>query len=603
LFARCQAKKKGFNLTYQLRLHSSKYRDDETPLTGYKVAALFSEFAPEWHKQISAESWSQMLNRFKRGGLDTELLEKVSLERSVTASSFRFVAAYGADADPSVFLSTDEVLDAQQKAAVPKREEACFDEIKVKILKEQNKFIRHKQEVEKHACVTESARMAFKVEEKQRNDEVLQKHLDKVYPVRDMEHANGLIPYVKSSVNEWLEQTDVDQKGTMFVYFCNLMVPGNKYLRSANIAISKIADCVAASPERTCGIILGPNAGAYGETYADDSIHAGMKELEELLGDESFRIRFKKLTFSFSEDSLAAQSQRACWHPGVMIISDQHVKGDNASLISFFAKCKMWIRAGAQNLQANAVSEYVNPLAKIAKANFDPTKDLSRNHRNKQWMGGSKLQQQLRCRVWNGMKVTSATPACWVDLFPFDGSLPESIMRSASDGPERARMPMEMVVSTVWAPMDTDRTLQQTNDSVASHIKSTLHNVLSDLLEKKLYLVEGWSIAPPRDEADAPRLQASAFKCTCPTQDGSLAFRDDWLEAVSLKLGKPDSHSWKQMTEFIAKHNVAFNSMGGNFKDPATGTKRRAEEPAEDRRAEAVEKILFAHQTPNLKPI
>ena len=91
--------------------------------------------------------------------------------------------------------------------------------------------------------------MAFKVEEKQRNDEVLQKHLDKVHPVRDMEHANALIPYVQSSVNEWLEQTDDDQKGTMFVYFCNLMVPGNKYLRSANIAISKIADCVAASPE------------------------------------------------------------------------------------------------------------------------------------------------------------------------------------------------------------------------------------------------------------------------------------------------------------------------------------------------------------------
>ena len=92
-----------------------------------------------------------------------------------------------------------------------------------------------------------------------------------------------------------------------------------------------------------------------------------MKELEGLLGDESFRIKFKKLTFSFSEDSLAAQSQRACWHPGVMIISDQHVKGDNTTLISFFAKSKMWIRAGAQNLQANAVSEYVNPLAKIAK--------------------------------------------------------------------------------------------------------------------------------------------------------------------------------------------------------------------------------------------
>ena len=279
-----------------------------------------------------------MMGRFKRGGLDAELLEKVSLERPVTASSFRFVAAYGADSDPPTWQDSDEVMSAQQEAAVRNREEACFAECKVTIQREQAKFTRHKQDLDKHACATETAHIAFKLEEKQRNDELLSRHLEKVYPVRDMDNPNALLPFVKSSINEWLEQRDVDAGHAMCVFYCNLIVPGNQYLRSANIAIQKITDSIAASPERCCGIIVAPNSGGYGDTYSDDAMSSGMNELEGLLGDDGLRSKWKKVTFSFAEESLPAQSQRACWHPGAMIISDQHQKGDQTKLLSMLVE-------------------------------------------------------------------------------------------------------------------------------------------------------------------------------------------------------------------------------------------------------------------------
>jgi len=319
-----------------LRLNAKKYRDSEDALNAYKIAAVFSEFAPMWHKQISTHSWSQLMNRFKRGGLDCELLEKAMTERQATGSSFRFVAAYGAESDASLWEDADEAMNAQQQVAIRNREEAQFIECKVTIEREQAKFKRHKLDLEKWECATESSRIAYKIEEKNRNDNLLSKHLEKVYPVRDFDNPSALLPFVKGCINEWLETTDVDPSTTMNVFLCNLLTPGNKYLKSANIAIQKIADSIAASPERTCAIILAPNQGGHGDTYGEDAVSSGMKELEGLLGDDGLRIKWRKLTFTFSEDSLATQSLRAGWHPGVMVISDQHQKGEPDKLVSRF---------------------------------------------------------------------------------------------------------------------------------------------------------------------------------------------------------------------------------------------------------------------------
>ena len=113
-----------------LRWNSDAFRCKLSHHDAYEVAALFTHWAPSWQAMLTPEAWIKTLMKFKRGGLDTELLEKVSSKVLHTAKDFRFLQAFGCQLARAIVVDTHE-LEAQQVQATKVREEATLQELKL----------------------------------------------------------------------------------------------------------------------------------------------------------------------------------------------------------------------------------------------------------------------------------------------------------------------------------------------------------------------------------------------------------------------------------------------------------------------------------------
>ena len=102
LCAKCQPQaktskggKQGHNVNYNLRFGAEKLRTTLDTTKSYMVACIFSHFAPQWKSMLSPDDWNKVVQRFKRGAMDIELMEKGMVQNGdVTAKSFRFLINY-----------------------------------------------------------------------------------------------------------------------------------------------------------------------------------------------------------------------------------------------------------------------------------------------------------------------------------------------------------------------------------------------------------------------------------------------------------------------------------------------------------------------------
>ena len=65
-----------------LKVHAASMRDKKDVVTAYEMACLFTHFAPAFERTLSVANWDKLVSRFKRGGLDQELAEKVAHKNS-----------------------------------------------------------------------------------------------------------------------------------------------------------------------------------------------------------------------------------------------------------------------------------------------------------------------------------------------------------------------------------------------------------------------------------------------------------------------------------------------------------------------------------------
>ena len=75
------------------------------------------------------------------------MVDKCSSKIAHTAADFRFLQAYGSVA-PQMPIA-QESLNAQQEAAQQARERAELEEIKVLVAREENKWMKHKQTLQR----------------------------------------------------------------------------------------------------------------------------------------------------------------------------------------------------------------------------------------------------------------------------------------------------------------------------------------------------------------------------------------------------------------------------------------------------------------------
>jgi hypothetical protein len=98
----------------------------------------------------------------------------------------------------------------------------------------------------------------------------------------------------------------------------------------------------------------------------------------------------------------------------------------------------------------------VNPLAEITSGDFRGESYLNKSQHRKQWCASWKFMAGIHTKLWQGMQLTSATYAAWVDVYGYDFFLGHCIQRSAFIGDaEWLKQPTEMVRSLLLSPMDT----------------------------------------------------------------------------------------------------------------------------------------------------
>ena len=562
-------KSKTLNLKFQAHDLRCKLSDE----LAFEVSALFTHWAPTWKSMMSAENWSKCVLKFKRGGLDAQLVEKCASKIMHTAADFRFLQAYGGVA---LTIVPQDSLDAQQEAAKLVREKASLAEIALLVQREENKWMKHKQDVTAWKCSSQAQRSAFKEEEKKKNLQILVAEMNNRFPARVLESPDHIHTYVNSSIDAWLLPTTSSREDAWMVWFINLSIPGYVFMHSALQAIVKAADSISNCPERTCAFIISPNTGSFGDSYSEANMRKASRDIEELLQDPDLGIMYHPISMTFDESSMPTQSTRPGQHSAFMFISSETTgeKGKEKPK-SLFALSKMWIRMTVGQLPCHKLKDAVNPLAELARGDFDPTRDLSKSQRRKQWFAGWKLMECLRAKLWQGVPVTNQSYAAWVDMYGYDFSLGHCILRSVfSSAKDRAKQPSEMVCTLFWANMDTTMDnhwalLQDFHDrSGKRHLRQ--------LLREKLYFLDGWAEEEFLSATASPSYKPTEFTATFPAASGDLPFRHEWLMLTQAKFEAPEVVA--EFQKIIDSHDQKFNPS----KTPYTGEtlKRKAEAEA-----------------------
>ena len=541
-------KAKNINLRFLADNFRCRLSDD----LAFEVAALFTHWAPTWQSMMTQENWAKCVLKFKRGGLDAQLIEKCSSKVAHTATDFRFLQAFGSVA-PQMPIAQDS-LDAQQEAAQQARERAELEEIKLLVSREENKWLKHKSDVTAWKCQSQAQRSAFKEEERKNNQEIVEKEMNLRYPGRDLKHASHIQTFVNSSIDAWLVDTTSTRDDAYIVWLLNLSIPGHFFMHSALTAITKAAESISVSPEKACAIIICPNTGVYGDSYNDATIMTAANDVEDLLKDPDLGIMYRPVSLTFDESTIPQQSSRPGQHSAFFVLSSAESSAGKPR--SHFVMSKLWIRKCVPQIPIQKLKDSVNPLAEMPKGDFNPEKDLSKSQRRKQWFAGWKFAASIRGKLWQGMPVATTNYAAWIDVYGYDFSLGQCVQRSAFGGDsERLRQPTEMVCSLFWADIDT--TISDHNDLLLSFHHRACRRSLKQLLREKTYFLEGWAEAAFTETGSSPAYKPSEYKATFPAASGDLPFRQEWVMLMQDKF--KTSEVAADFQAMVENHDKKFN--------------------------------------------
>ena len=575
-----------------LRNNSQEMRCKLSHEDAYEVAALFTHWTSAWRTMLSPDAWNKAVMKFKRGGLDTELLEKCNSKVLHSPTDFRFLQALGCQLAKAVVVDT-LTLELQQAEAVKARETATLTEISLLVAGEQNKWSKYQEATRRYKCESEAQRSAFKSIQNDRNAKLVGSEIEIRFPSREIDDSNHLQTFYQSSIEAYAMAKNVDHETMFQVWLINLMVPGFHFNYSALIAIAKACDMIATFPERTCAIILLPNTGTYGGTYDKVSMRKSESDIQGLLEDPDFKILWTRLTIAWDESTMAPQSGRPGQIHGFMLISDKY-KDDDKTLKSLFAQSKLWIREGLGQVPCLALKHCVNPLIEMPKGHWDPEKDLGKAQRRKQWMAGHKAWETLRKKLWSGVPVTSAQHCAWIETHPYDNTLTECIIRSAFQGDAaRAKQPTEMTIAAVWADMDT--TLPNYSTTLANFIKKAGVRMLKNALREKIYFLDGWKEEEFSQHTGPPTYDEKSFVATFPSASAHLPFRQEWL---TLQEGKfQDATVLSAFKSMVDDHDVKYNPS----KVPYAGEESRKRKAADDQKKPTADEIPHVEGDPTTK--
>ena len=301
-------------------------------------------------------------------------------------SDFRFLQALGCDTVAASPASMD-TLDEKKADAKKQKEVAELEELKLLLQHESTRYQKHQEEMARAQTLNAAERAEALSKMAKRNEEAIQRELEDRYPCRELKQSSHIQPFVQSAVSQFAMRTNRSVEDLWQVWWAAFPIAGSRFLMDAAVTIRNIADVVAQKPLTACTIVVAPNTGVRGGGCNDAALLRAEKEVTAIFEDPDLRIIAKRLALTCDEASIPNQSERNCFHTAWMVISDQST-ADGGSLASAFTKSMLWRRGGVTQLEALLVKDMVNPLARMNKADFNATKDLSRSLRRKQEHSG-----------------------------------------------------------------------------------------------------------------------------------------------------------------------------------------------------------------------
>ncbi|CAJ1371105.1 unnamed protein product [Effrenium voratum] len=521
-----------------LSLGASSFRDQKDGETAWAIAAIFSHFLGEWQHLLTDKAVARLQERLCRGYLDTELTEKHRMMNpKLTAVQFRFLA------DGALDPECKDDMEAKANADLEKEELA---RAKARLAKEQSYWETFQAKLEE-----------FKLQ----GLGLQQEQLDKER---------------QAAINKFCNDQGLPMDPVYKVYWCNCTVLGYDAQAGMQAAVKEYAAQIASSPETSCMLVAAPNCGAWGNEYNEAATIEATNQTRQILADPDYRLLVREVHLAFDPASIQMQSKRPGLHKFFMCISDQS-SGDK--VLSHFAQSLLWKRQivpgaikDAASVPMLAVKNMVDPRRSFATCGGNL--DLSKPARRKQWLSGWAIPAAFHDALWASMSLPKKAVAAWLDVFAFDHSLAECLMRKA----DYAGAPRQLYIGLIWAEMNTrelnpGESTFKANARVCKWLNNQIRRKLQACCTDGLLKVPDWAPLSNYSEGrTAPALQDSDFTMTYPAASNLLPLRATCLELMESKLQSPESRAeWEAA---VVEHNVKWNPSGQPHLE---GTKRRAE--------------------------
>ena len=124
------------------------------------------------------------------------------------------------------------------------------------------------------------------------------------------------------------------------------------------------------------------------------------------------------------------------------------------------------------------VGEYVIPVTRIQKTDFQPSKDLSKSSRQMQHISGWMMPKDIQTLLWEGAGLTANDFCVPAGTHAIHGSIAKLVVRSASTA--TAQMPREMCTSAARARTDLEGSPIASNEQIAGFMNRNNRTILQE---------------------------------------------------------------------------------------------------------------------------
>ncbi|CAE7480056.1 unnamed protein product [Symbiodinium sp. CCMP2592] len=551
------------------------YRDPKEADAAWGMSALFAHFHSEFQRVLTSMQLQQLETKFARGYLDVELFEKFRvMNPQLKVENFRFLADVGAKVacgvPESQISESDADLDVQKAElarAIAKvtKEVAGWSSYQEK----KSDFIRSAKGLAAEAQDEQKALQKQAVETWQENR----------YPIRDLREASHAITFAETCVRKFQDEQSIPDCNMFKVFWMNPSVLGYDSYSGMQAAIATYAPLVAADPAKTVMIIA---------EYIEANVGEATQKISECVSQPENRLLVREVLMCFDQSSIPAQSKRPGFHKFFAALSDQCDK--EGRLISEFSRSALWKR----QMLPVTVKNSVMPIPMLAQKDMvDPRRGFSqvgvvadgasKSSRRKQWIAGFNIPAAFHDALWQGLTLQQPSGVSWVDVFAYDHSVAEALMRRAASPAVPA--PQAIYVGVVWADSNSrdDKHTEKgaaidsrkENAKISRWLQSSIRRKLQHIAQEKAISIPDWKpLVSFKDMREVPAVQEKDFVATFPGAADTIPFKATYLEQMDKKLSNPDLRD--QWDRFVKDHNECYNKSG----KPHQGEKRSADEAA-----------------------